>query len=58
MITDGLNARPLDLGDRRLIKAPGGTRLASDRSILNCPAIGFLTVPPQGDQAPPAPSIP
>jgi len=30
----------------------GGTPLRSDRSILNCPAIGFLSVPPTADQAP------
>ena len=63
-IGQGLRAAQTDanqirqLAARGLITSPGGSRLASDRSILNCPAIGFLTIPPTADQAPSPPPIP
>ena len=43
------------LAAQGLITSPGGTPLRSDRSILNCPVVGFFNDPPQRDQvlAPP-----
>lgn len=40
------------LAARGEVGSPGGTPLRSDRSILNCPALGFLTEAPQADQVP------
>jgi len=46
------------LAARSLVTSTGGSRLASDRSILDRPAIGFLTTPPTADQAADSPPIP
>lgn len=63
-VAAGLNTTQTDvnqirqLAARGLITSPGGTQLRSDRSILNCPALGFLTVAPEADQAPTTPNQP
>ncbi len=46
------------LAARGLLTSPGGTPLASDRSILNCPVLGFLREAPAAPQAPKPASIP
>lgn len=57
-VADGLNTTQTDanqirrLAARGLVTSPGGGPLRSDRSILNCPAVGFLSVAPAEDQAP------
>ena len=35
-----------------LVTSPGGTQLRSNRAILNCPALSFLSDPPQTDAVP------
>jgi len=63
-VAAGLNTTQTDanqirqLAARGLITSPGGTQLRSDRAILNCPALGFLTVAPEADQAPAPPGQP
>jgi len=57
-VAAGLNNAQTDsnqifqLAEKGLITSPGGGPLRSDRAILNCPALGFLTVPATEDQAP------
>lgn len=41
-----------------LITSPGGTLLRSDRSVLNCPALGWADTPPVHPQVPHPPDIP
>lgn len=63
-VARGLNVAQADANRIRQLAAegqvtsPGGTPLRSDRSILNCPAIGFFNDPPTGDVVPPTPGQP
>lgn len=43
---------------RGLVTSPGGTLLRSDRSVLNCPALGWEDEAPTEPQAPKPPQIP
>jgi len=62
-VAAGLNNAQTDsnqifqLAEKGLITSPGGGPLRSDRAILNCLALGFLTVPATEDQAPRPPGI-
>lgn len=63
-VADGLNGARTDanvlrqLAARGLVTSPGGTLLRSDRSVLNCPALGWEDEPPTRPQAPKPPQIP
>lgn len=51
-VAQGLNTAKKDsdvierLSDLGLVTSPGGTRLRSNREIINCPALGFPDEPP------------
>jgi hypothetical protein len=56
IVTDANEIRQLAAAG--LVTSPGGTQLRSNRAILNCPALSFLSDRPAGDVVPAPPGQP